>query len=90
MNGEKGTDLFYALSLAVNKSVPFSPAPFSNASASANVLPDALYYYSPTAQAQLHAAKPDTYPETPPFSISSKRVTNPPGVSDADYRFYKN
>lgn len=61
-----------------------------NASASANVLPDALYYYSPTAQAQLHAAKPDIYPETPPFAISSKRVANPPGVSDADYRFYKN
>ncbi|MDA8486836.1 cell wall hydrolase [Pseudomonas resinovorans] len=61
-----------------------------NAAASANVLPNALYYYSPTAQAQLHAAKPDTYPETPPFAISSKRVYNPPGVRDADYRFYKN
>lgn len=60
-----------------------------NASASANLLPDALNYYSPTAQAQLHAQKPDVYPETPPFAISTKRVPNPPGVSDADYRFYK-
>jgi hypothetical protein len=61
-----------------------------NAPASANVLPDALNYYSPTAQTQLHAQKPDVYPATPPFAISTKRVPNPPGVSDADYRFYKN
>lgn len=60
-----------------------------NAPASANVLPDALNYYSPTAQAQLHAQKPDVYPATPPFAISTKRVPNPPGVNDADYRFYK-
>lgn len=61
-----------------------------SATASENVLPGALYYYSPTAQAQLHAAKPNIYPETPSFAISSKKIPNPIGVSDADYRFYKN
>jgi hypothetical protein len=60
-----------------------------NAPANANVLPEALNYYSPRAQAQLHVQKPSVYPETPSFAISSKRVPNPPGVSDDDYRFYK-
>lgn len=60
-----------------------------NAPENANVLPEALNYYSPRAQAQLHVQKPSVYPETPSFAISSKRVPNPPGVSDDDYRFYK-
>ncbi|MGE9762726.1 cell wall hydrolase [Pseudomonas sp. PDM20] len=61
-----------------------------SASDDSNPLPGAVNYYSPTAQAQLHAVNPSTYPATPPFAIESKRVPNPAGVRNEDYRFYKN
>ncbi len=60
------------------------------ASDDTNPLPGAINYYSPTAQTQLHAVDPDNYPETPKFAIESKRVPNPTGVRNEDYRFYKN
>ncbi|EHC5874197.1 cell wall hydrolase [Salmonella enterica subsp. enterica serovar Eastbourne] len=59
------------------------------ASDSSNVLPGAINYYSPTAQASLHKSKPQFYPSTPPFAIPEKRVPNPSGVRDEDYQFYK-
>ena len=61
-----------------------------SASDDTNPLPGAVNYYSPTAQSQLHAINPDTYPETPLFAIESKRVQNPTSVRNEDYRFYKN
>lgn len=54
-----------------------------------SLLPGAINYYSPRAQAALHASDPDQYPATPPFAIPSKSVPNPDGVSDEDYLFFK-
>lgn len=41
-----------------------------------NVFPGATHYYSPRAQAQLHAKNPTIYPNTPPFAVPDKRVEN--------------
>ncbi|HDR9503602.1 TPA: cell wall hydrolase [Burkholderia cepacia] len=54
-----------------------------------NVFPGATHYYSPRAQAQLHAKNPTLYPNTPLFAVPEKRVKNPEGVSDEDYQFYR-
>ncbi|WP_372437196.1 cell wall hydrolase [Pseudomonas chlororaphis subsp. aureofaciens] len=59
------------------------------ASDSSNLVPEAVNYYSPTAQASLHKSKPNIYPSTPPFAIPEKRVQNPSGVRNEDYQFYK-
>ena len=59
------------------------------ASDSNNVLPGAINYYSPTAQANLHKSKPSLYPAIPPFAIPEKRVENPNGVRNEDYQFYR-
>ncbi|MCG5074700.1 cell wall hydrolase [Paraburkholderia tagetis] len=59
------------------------------ASESANIIPGATNYYSPGAQAALHATNPAQYPAVPPFAVPEKRVQNPQGVSEHAYRFYR-
>ncbi|MGO4828868.1 cell wall hydrolase, partial [Cupriavidus sp. 2KB_15] len=54
-----------------------------------NIFPGATNYYSPRSQAALHEVKPSVYPSVPPFAVQEKRIPNPPGVSDEDYRFYR-
>uniref|UniRef100_UPI001C3F473A cell wall hydrolase n=1 Tax=Paraburkholderia ferrariae TaxID=386056 RepID=UPI001C3F473A len=55
----------------------------------ANIIPGATNYYSPGAQAALHATNPAQYPAVPPFAAPEKRVQNPEGVSEHAYRFYR-
>ena len=54
-----------------------------------NIIPMAVNYYSPRAQKQLHKLNPLVYKEKPVFAIESKRVLNPQGIKDEDFRFYK-
>ena len=54
-----------------------------------NVFPEAILYYSPKGQAQLHAKYPAVYPSKPGFAEPEKRIKNPEGVLDEDFRFYR-
>ncbi len=60
-----------------------------SAPASSNPIPGAINYYSPRAQAALHATDPANYKALPPFADPAKRVPNPPGISDEYFKFYK-
>jgi hypothetical protein len=47
--------------------------------------------YSPKAQRHLHKKYPAIYPSVPSFLTPEViEVPNPPGVSDEDFKFYKN
>ena len=56
-----------------------------------NPIPRATHYYSPAAQAQEHQRLPKIFPALPPFARPpAEQVPNPTGVSDDDFRFYRN
>lgn len=56
-----------------------------------NPIPGATHYYSPNSQVALHRLNRKLYPELPTFSLApAQLVNNPPGVSNADFRFYSN
>lgn len=60
-----------------------------SAPASSNPVPSAINYYSPRAQAALHATDPANYKALPSFADPAKQIPNPPGISDEYFKFYK-
>lgn len=52
-------------------------------------VPDIILYYSPKAQAQLHASLPKTFPEKPHWTFDLLEEVQVPGTENDDFRWFK-